>query len=67
MEDRVLPGQGVEWSGDGCELFNIAPVVPGEAQKGANFRGVLGGLISLMAASREGFGRKPSSVTRCPR
>ena len=43
VEDRVLPGQGVKRSGDGCEVFNVAPVVPGETQKGANFRGVLGG------------------------
>ena len=42
MEDCVLPGQGVKWSGDGCEVFNVAPVVPGETQKGANFCGVLG-------------------------
>ena len=43
MEDRVLPGQGMKRSGDGCEVFNVAPVVPSETQKGANFRGVLGG------------------------
>ena len=42
MEDRVLPGQGLNWSGDGCEVFNVASVVPGETQKGADFRGVLG-------------------------
>ena len=42
MEDRVLPGQGVKWSGDGCEVFDVASVVPGETQKGANFRGVFG-------------------------
>ena len=42
MEDRILPGQGVWWSGDGCEVFNVASVVPGKTQKEANFRGVLG-------------------------
>ena len=42
MEDRVLPGQGVKWSGNGCEVFDVALVVPGETQKGANFCGVLG-------------------------
>ena len=42
MKDRVLQGQGVKWSGDGCEVFDVASVVPGETQKGANFRDVLG-------------------------
>ena len=42
MEDRVLPGQGVKWSGNGCEVFDVASVVPGETQKGADFRGILG-------------------------
>ena len=42
MEDRVLPGQGVKWSGDGCEVLDVALVVPGETQKGVNFRVVLG-------------------------
>ena len=41
MEDRVLPGQGVKWSGDGCEVFDVAKVVPGKTQKGANFHEVL--------------------------
>ena len=34
MEDRVLPGQGMQWS--------VAPVVPIETQKRADFRGVFG-------------------------
>ena len=42
MENRVLPGQGVKWSGDGFKVFDVASVVPGETQKGANLRGVLG-------------------------
>ena len=42
VEDRILPGQGVQWSGDGCEVFYVAQVVAGETQKGANFCGVLG-------------------------
>ena len=41
-EDRVLPGQGMQLSGDGCEIFYVTPVVPGETQKGADFRGVFG-------------------------
>ena len=42
MEDHVLPGQRVQWSGDGCEVFYVAPVAPGETQKGADFLGILG-------------------------
>ena len=42
VEGRILPGQGVQRSGDGCEVFHVAPVAPGETQKRANFPGVLG-------------------------
>ena len=42
MEDHVLPGQGMQWSGDGCEVSYVAPVVPGETQKGEDFHGILG-------------------------
>ena len=42
VKDRVHQGQGVQRSGDGCKVFHIAPVVPGETQKGVNFRGILG-------------------------
>ena len=41
MEDHVLPGQGMQQSGNGSEVFYIVPVVPGETQKGVDFRGVL--------------------------
>ena len=41
MEDRVLPGQGMKWSGDGYEVFDVVSVVPGETQKGADFCGIL--------------------------
>ena len=67
VEDRVLPGQRMQRPGNGSKIFDIMPVITGETQKGANFRGILGGLISLMAASSEGSGRRPSSVTRWPR
>ena len=49
------------------EVLNITPVISCETQKRADFRGILGGLIPLMAASREVSGRRPSSVTRWPR
>ena len=42
MEDRVLPGQGMQWSGDGCEAFYVAQVVAGETQERADFCGVFG-------------------------
>ena len=43
VEDLVFSGQLVQRSGDGGEVFNVTPVIPGETQKRANFRGVLGG------------------------
>ena len=43
VEDRIFIGQRVQWSGNGCEVFNVPPVVPSETQKRANFCGVLGG------------------------
>ena len=42
MEDRILPGQGMQWSGDGCKVFYVAPVVASKTQEGADFCGVLG-------------------------
>ena len=57
MEGLVFPGQRVQLSGDGYEVFNVTPVVPGKTQKRANFRGVLGGLISLTVISWRGGGR----------
>ena len=47
VEDRILPGESVERAGDGGEILDISPVVPGEAQKGANFCCSLGGALSL--------------------
>ena len=67
MEDRVLPGQGMQWYGDGCEVFYVAPVVLGRPKKEWTSMVFLGGLISLVPASREGSGRRPSSVTWWPR
>ena len=65
MEDRIFPGGGVERASYGGEILDISPVVPGEAQKRANFCCSLGGgPISRMAASRVGSGRRPSEVTR---
>ena len=43
VEDRVFPGEGMEGAGDGGEILDISPIVPGEAQKRANFRCSLGG------------------------
>ena len=33
MEDRIFPGESVERAGNSSEIFDITPVVPGEAQE----------------------------------
>ena len=43
VEDRIFPGEGVEGAGDGGEILDILPIVPGETQKRANFCCILGG------------------------
>ena len=50
VEDLVFPGQSMQGTCDGCEVFHIPPVVAGETKERADFGG--------------GFGRRPSSVTR---
>ena len=42
MEDRVLPGQRMQWAGDCCEIFHITPVIPGKTQEGADVSGGFG-------------------------
>ena len=42
MEDRVLPGQRMQWAGDCCKIFHITPVIPGKTQEGADFSGGFG-------------------------
>ena len=44
MEDRILPGQGMQRTGDGCKILNISPVIPGKTQEGADFGGIFGRL-----------------------
>ena len=44
MEDRILPGQGMQRAGDGCKILNISPVISSETQEGADFGGVFGRL-----------------------
>ena len=43
VQDHIFPGESVEKVGDGGEILDISPVVPGEAQKRANFCCSLGG------------------------
>ena len=43
MKDHVLPGQGMQWAGDGCEILHIPSVIPGETKEGAGFGGGFGG------------------------
>ena len=63
MEDRVFPGQGMQWAGDGCKILDIPMVVPARPRKERTSVAFLGGLISRMVTSSEGSGRRPSSVT----
>ena len=67
MEDRVLPGQSMQWSGIGCEVFHVAPVIAGETQEGADFGGVFGRANLSDGGDNEGSGRRPSLVTQWPR
>ena len=39
MEDRVFPGQSMQGTCDGCEIFHISPVVAGETKERADFGG----------------------------
>ena len=40
VEDLVFPGQGVQWAGDGCKIFDIPTVIAGKTQERADFCGV---------------------------
>ena len=42
MEDRILPGQSVQRTCDGCKILYISPVVTGETEEGADFGGSFG-------------------------
>ena len=42
MEDRVLPGQCMQWAGDCYKSFHITPVIPGKTQEGVDFSGGFG-------------------------
>ena len=43
VEDRIFPGKRVKRPGDGGEILNITPLVPGETQERANFGSIRGG------------------------
>ena len=42
MEDHILPGQSMQGTCDGCEVFHISPVVTGETKERADFGGWFG-------------------------
>ena len=42
MEDRVFLGQGMQGVGDGCKIFYILPVIPGETKERVDFGGGFG-------------------------
>ena len=44
MEDRILPGQSMQGTCDGCEVFHISPVVTGKTKERADFGGCFGRL-----------------------
>ena len=37
MEDRFFPGQSMQGTCDGCKIFHILPIVPGETKERADF------------------------------
>ena len=39
MEDRILPGQSVQRTCNGCKILYISPVVTGETKEGVDFSG----------------------------
>ena len=43
MEERILPGQSVQGSGNGGETLDVPAVITGETEEGAHFRGCLWG------------------------
>ena len=42
VEDRVFPGQSIQGTGDGCEIFHISLVIPCETKERADFGGDFG-------------------------
>ena len=42
MKDHVLPGQVMQWAGDGYKILYIPSVIPGETKEGADFGGGFG-------------------------
>ena len=42
MEDCILPGQRMYRAGNSGKILHISPVITGESQEGADFRGSLG-------------------------
>ena len=42
MEDRILPGQSMQGTCDGCDVLHISSVVTGETKEGADFGGCFG-------------------------
>ena len=42
VEDHVFPGQGMQGAGDGCKMFYISPVIPGETKERADLGGGFG-------------------------
>ena len=42
MEDHVFPDQGMQGTGDGCEILHIQLEIPGETKERADFGGGFG-------------------------
>ena len=67
VEERILPGQSMQGSGNGGKTLDVPAVITGKTEKERTSVAVFGGGMSLMAARSVGSGRSPSSVTRWPR
>ena len=56
VEERVFPGQGMQWVGDGWKIFDIPTVVAGKTQERAEFCGVFGKVDLLDGSKQRGIG-----------
>ena len=63
VEERVLPGQRVQGSGDGGKTLDIPAVITARPRNERTSVAVFWGGMSLIAARSEGSGSRPSSVT----
>ena len=56
VEDCVFPGQGIQWTGNGCEILNIPTVIAGKTQERANLCGIFGRVYFSDGGKKGGIG-----------